>query len=323
MNIFVTGAAGFIGSHLCRALIQNEASVIGVDSFTDFYPRWIKEKNVQLLLGHPKFKFLPEDITRLNLKKELEKVEVIFHLAAQPGVRTSWGDEFSIYTKNNIEVTQKLLETVKSIPLKKFIYASSSSVYGLSPQLPMTETQILLPYSPYGVTKLAAEHLCFLYHKNYEIPCVSLRFFTVYGPGQRPDMAFHKFLKAIGEDKEIKVYGDGQQTRDFTYIDDIIRANVSSITNGKPGETYNIGGGTQIRLIDTFPILEKICQRKIKLKCQEGQKGDVRHTFANIEKARKDLNYIPQVSLEYGLREEWNWIQTIYPKEMNRRRKIK
>ena len=314
MNILVTGAAGFIGSQLCRALIQTEASVIGVDSFTDFYPRWMKEKNIRPLLNHPKFKFLSEDITRLDLKKELEKIQAIFHLAAQPGVRTSWGDDFSIYTKNNIDVTQRLLEAAKNLQLKKFIYASSSSVYGLSPQLPMRETQVLHPYSPYGVTKLAAEHLCFLYHNNYGIPCVSLRFFTVYGPGQRPDMAFHRFLKAIGEDKEIKFYGDGQQTRDFTYIDDIIKANISSITYGKPGETYNIGGGTQIKLIDIIPIFEKICQKKIKTRCQEEQKGDVHHTFANIEKAKKDLNYVPHISLEDGLREEWNWIQTIYSK---------
>lgn len=314
MNILVTGAAGFIGSQLCRALIQNEASVIGVDSFTDFYPRWMKEKNIGRLLNHPKFRFLSEDIIRLDLNKELEKVEAIFHLAAQPGVRTSWGDDFSIYTKNNIDVTQRLLEAAKNLRLKKFIYASSSSVYGLSPQLPMTETQVLHPYSPYGVTKLAAEHLCFLYHYNYGIPCVSLRFFTVYGPGQRPDMAFHRFLKAIGEDKEIKVYGDGRQTRDFTYIDDIIRANISSLTYGKPGETYNIGGGTQIKLIDIIPIFEKICQKKIKIRFREEQKGDVRHTFANIERAKKDLNYVPHISLEDGLREEWNWIQTIYSK---------
>lgn len=314
MNILVTGAAGFIGSHLCQALVRGKASVIGVDSFSDFYPRWIKEKNIQPLLNHPKFKFLSGDIIKLDLTKVLEKVEVIFHLAAQPGVRTSWGDEFSIYTKNNIDATQRLLETAKNCPLKKFIYASSSSVYGLSPHLPMTESQVLHPYSPYGVTKLAAEHLCFLYHKNYGIPCVSLRFFTVYGPGQRPDMAFHRFLKAIGKSIAIKLYGDGQQTRDFTFIYDIIKANVSSITNGIPGEIYNIGGGTQIKLIDIIPILEKICQKKIRIKRQEGQKGDVRHTFANIEKAKKDLNYVPRVSLEDGLREEWNWIQNTYSK---------
>jgi nucleoside-diphosphate-sugar epimerase len=312
MNILVTGAAGFIGSHLCRALIRKEASVIGIDSFTDFYPRWIKQKNIQPLLNHPKFKFISEDIIGLDLKKEMEQAEAIFHLAAQPGVRSSWGGEFSIYTKNNIDVTQRLLETAKNVFLKKFIYASSSSVYGLSPRLPMTETQVLHPYSPYGVTKLAAENLCFLYHKNYGIPCVSLRFFTVYGPGQRPDMAFHRFFKAIREDNEIKLYGDGEQTRDFTFIDDIIEANISSICNGIPGETYNIGGGTQIKLIDIIPVLEKICKKKIKIKCQEGQKGDVRHTFADIEKAKKDLDYIPQVSLEDGLREEWDWIQNIY-----------
>ena len=242
MNTLVTGAAGFIGSHLCKRLISDGAHIVAIDAFTDFYPRRLKENNVQSLLNNPHVELIPEDILEIDLKKIMEKIDVVFHFAAQPGVRSSWGTDFSIYTKNNIDATQRLLEAAKKSSITKFIYASSSSVYGLSPQLPMIETSTLHPYSPYGVTKLAAENLCFLYYKNYDIPCVSLRFFTVYGPGQRPDMAFHKFFKAISENKELQVFGDGQQTRDFTYIDDIIRANLSSIENGgAAGSTVSEG----------------------------------------------------------------------------------
>jgi len=311
MNYLVTGAAGFIGSHLCKKLIREDAHVLAVDSFTDFYPRWLKENNIQPLLKHPNFELIPQDLLDLDLDKIMEKIDVVFHFAAQAGVRTSWGSDFAIYTRNNIDATQKLLEAAKTSSIEKFIYASSSSVYGLTSQLPMTETSTLHPYSPYGVTKLAAENLCFLYHKNYGVPCVSLRFFSVYGPGQRPDMAFHKFFKFISENREITVFGDGQQTRDFTYIDDIIWANLSSIKNGRPGETYNLGGGTQRKLADIIPILEKISQSKVKIRYEAGQKGDVSHTFANIQKAKNDLNYTPKITLEEGLRFEWDWIKTI------------
>jgi UDP-glucose 4-epimerase len=312
MKYLVTGTAGFIGSHLCRRLLKQGGSVIGIDSFSDFYPKWIKETNLRAFLKQKNFEFIPQDILQLDLKPLLKKTDVVFHLAAQPGVRTSWGTSFSVYTKNNIEATQKLLEAVKQVKIQKMIYASSSSVYGLCPDLPMSETSTLYPFSPYGVTKLAAEHLCFLYSKNYGIPVISLRFFTVYGPRQRPDMAFHKFLKAVLDNKEITVFGDGTQTRDFTYIDDIIQANVSSIQNGASGESYNIGGGTQRKLADLIPILEDICQKKIRIKYKKSQKGDVRHTLADIKKAKMDLNYEPGTSLEEGLREEWGWIRRIY-----------
>ena len=176
----------------------------------------------------------------------------------------------------------------------------------------MSEKSPLYPFSPYGVTKLAAEHLCLLYYKNYGVPTTSLRFFTVYGPGQRPDMAFHKFLKAIAEDKQISIYGDGKQSRDFTYIDDIIEANITSLNKGKVGEIYNIGAGNRKKIEDIFPILEKICQKKIKIVKEEKQKGDMPHTFANIEKAREDLDYSPRTQLQDGLKEEWKWIQKLY-----------
>jgi len=312
MICLVTGAAGFIASHLCRRLLKENFRVVGVDSFNDSYPKWMKEKNIQDILQEKNFEFIAQDLEDVNLKKLLRKVDCVFHLAAQAGVRTSWGENFDVYIKNNIQATQKLLEAAREIPLKKFIYASSSSVYGHCPSLPMTEKSLLNPLSPYGVTKLAAEQLCFLYFKNYGIPTTSLRFFTVYGPGQRPDMAFHKFFKAIAEGKEITVFGDGTQTRDFTYIDDIIEANIASLDKAKIGEVYNIGGGHQEKLKDIIPLMEKISQKKIKMKKAERQKGDVPHTFALIEKARKDLNYSPQTPLLDGLKEEWIWIQRLY-----------
>lgn len=312
MICLVTGVAGFIGSHLCRKLLKEGLNVVGIDSFADFYPRWMKEQNIQPLINEKNFEFIPGDLNDLELKKILKKVKYVFHNAAQAGVRKSWGENFNDYSRNNIEATQKLLEAAKDCHLKKFIYASSSSVYGFCPELPMSETSPLYPFSPYGVTKLAAEHLCFLYHKNYGVPSVSLRFFTVYGPGQRPDMAFHKFFKAIKEGKQISVYGDGKQTRDFTYIDDIIEANFASLERGKPGEIYNVGGGNRKKLKELFPLLEKICHKKIKIIKEEKQKGDVPHTFANIEKARKGLNYSPNTTLHDGLKEEWEWIQKLY-----------
>lgn len=312
MTCLVTGAAGFIGSRLAGRLLKDNYKVTGIDSFTDYYPRRIKEQNLRFLIDHKNFSFIEKDITQIDLNSLLKNIEFIFHLSAQAGVRESWGDSFSIYTHNNIEVTQKLLEASRNIPVQKFIYASSSSVYGSCPDLPWSETSPLYPYSPYGVSKLAAEHLCSLYNRNYGVPTISLRLFTVYGPGQRPDMAFHRFLKAIAENKPIPVFGDGQQTRDFTYVDDIIQANISSMINGKSGEIYNIGGGNRIKLADLFPVFEKISQKNVNIQWLDLQKGDVPHTAASIQKAQEDLFYSPKTNLEDGLSEEWEWLKTIY-----------
>jgi UDP-glucose 4-epimerase len=312
MNILVTGAAGFIGSNLSLRLLQQGDRVIGLDCFTDFYPRWIKERNLAPLLREKNFEFLERDILELDLHSALEGVDAVYHLAAQAGVRTSWGESFSVYINNNIHATQKLLEAAKIRRLDKFVYASSSSVYGLTPTLPMSETNLLHPLSPYGVTKLAAEQLCYLYHKNYGLPAVSLRFFTVYGPGQRPDMAFHKFFKSIAEDKPITVFGDGRQTRDFTYIDDIIAACLAARRDGLAGEVYNLGGGHQEKLENLFPLFEEICRRRVQITWLEPQKGDVPHTFADIAKAGRDLGFRPRTDLREGLRREWEWIGELY-----------
>jgi UDP-glucose 4-epimerase len=312
MNCLVTGAAGFIGSQLSRRLLANGHAVVGLDCFTDFYPRWIKERNVAALAANKNFTFWPHDILNLDLDKALRGIEVVFHLAAQAGVRTSWGTNFSVYIQNNIQATQRLLEEAKTASLEKFIYASSSSVYGITPRLPMTEDALVRPLSPYGVTKLAAEQLCFLYFKNYEVPAISLRFFTVYGPGQRPDMAFHRFFKAVAEGKPITIYGDGKQTRDFTYVDDIVEACFQALERGRPGETYNIGGGHRERLDNLLPLLEEICGKNLSIVQEEKQRGDVLHTLADIAKAKEELGYAPRAVLKEGLREEWDWIRGLY-----------
>lgn len=314
MTCLVTGAAGFIASRLSRRLIDEGRSVIGIDAFIDSYPKWIKEKNLAPLLSLRGFEFIAGDLATLNLRDILKRCDIIYHMAAQAGVRSSWGDHFSVYTQCNIDATQKLLEAAKSFLPKRFIYASSSSVYGDCPDIPWKEDSPLFPYSPYGVTKLAGENLCRLYYKNFGIPIIALRFFTVYGPGQRPDMAFHKFLKGVLEDREITVYGDGHQTRDFTYVDDIIQACISSMDKGDEGEIYNIGGGVRRKLRDIFPVMEALCGRKIRIKYLPSQKGDVPDTYADIQKAKKDLEYSPCTEFQNGLRSEWDWIRTLYAK---------
>ena len=312
MKVVVTGAAGFIGSNLCRELLAGGHVVTGIDAFTDYYPRWIKERNVAPLRKDPGFELLDKDLDAMDLAPVLVGADAVFHVAAQAGVRASWGRSFDVYTRNNVQVTQKLLEASRDLGLKKFVYASSSSVYGLTPVLPMAETNPVQPLSPYGVSKLAAEQLCFLYFKNFGVPAVSLRFFTVYGPSQRPDMAFHKLFKAMAEDREFTVFGDGRQTRDFTFVADIVRANLAALDSGRPGETYNIGGGHRRTLTDVIGVMEGVSGAAARIRWADRQKGDVPDTWADIAKARRDLDYSPKTELEDGLRQEWLWVREIY-----------
>jgi len=299
----VTGAAGFIGSHLCRRLLSEGCRVIGVDCFTDYYDQTIKEKNVEDLMLNPSFKLLREDITCIEQSGlETEGIQWVFHQAAQAGVRASWGREFEHYTHHNVLGTQRLLEWARRIEPERFVYASSSSVYGNTGKLPMHEDDLPRPLSPYGVTKLAAEHLCNLYHQNFSLPAVSLRYFTVFGPGQRPDMAFHRFIKAVMAETELTIYGNGEQTRDFTYISDIIEANLSAAkTEGVEGRVYNLGGGSRISVNDVLEILGRLSGQMVKVKYEPVQAGDPPHTYADTERARKELGFSPQISVEKGL----------------------
>ena len=311
MKCVVTGAAGFIGSRLAARLLAAGHSVAGVDCFTDYYPRRIKEGNLAPLRTSPSFHFLAEDLNVMDLGRLLDGADAVFHFAAQAGVRASWGTSFEAYLANNIRATQRLLEAARGRPLRRFVFASSSSVYGATPDLPMRETSPVQPLSPYGVTKLAAEHLCLLYHRNHGVPALALRFFTVYGPGQRPDMAFHRFFQALAEGREITLYGDGSQTRDFTYVDDIVSGSLAALDGGRAGEVYNVGGGHRERLADVIRVMEEVAGRKARVVRHEAQKGDVPDTLADIGKARAELGYAPRTALPDGLREEWTWLGRI------------
>jgi UDP-glucose 4-epimerase len=307
--LLVTGVAGFIGSHLAERLLKEGFEIIGVDSFLDYYPKKIKENNLKGLINNPKFKFIEGDILNLNLNEILSRVKGVFHQAAIPGVRTSWGKSFNQYVENNILVTQVLLESSKDIKIKKFIYASSSSVYGEADELPIKETSPTTPVSPYGVSKLSGEHLAALYFKGYGIPTVSLRYFTVYGPRQRPDMGFHKFISAIILGREIEIFGTGEQTRDFTFIDDVVEANLQAFLRGKEGEVYNIGGGGRIGLSQAIRAIEEISGKKAHLKYTEPQRGDAKHTYADISKAKRDFGYNPKVDIYEGLKRHYEWLR--------------
>ncbi len=311
-SCLVTGVAGFIGSHLAERLLADGHQVVGIDCFTDYYPRSLKEKNLETLRQNQRFRLVEADLNDVDLADLLEGVEFVFHQAAQAGVRTSWGTNFSIYTANNIEATQKLLEAATSYPLRKFIFASSSSVYGDTPDLPMRETSPLRPLSPYGVTKMAAEKLCDLYGKNYGVPVVSLRYFTVYGPRQRPDMAFHRFIRAQLEGDELVVYGDGTQTRDFTFVDDAVEANLLAMEIERDGLIFNIGGGSQVSIRSVIEILGHLAGSHPRVRYEEKQRGDVHDTLADVSMARQMLGYRPMVALEDGLEKEIDWIQTLY-----------
>jgi UDP-glucose 4-epimerase len=304
-RVLVTGCAGFIGSHLVERLLQADNDVIGIDCFTDYYPQEQKLANLSRALKNNRFTFLRQDILEVD---RFPRVDHVFHLAAQPGVRASWGTNFTIYTKNNVEATQRLLEFYRSTELKSFIYSSSSSVYG-DAELPMKEDARTLPISPYGVTKLAGENLCYLYWKNYGVPTVSLRFFTVYGPRQRPDMAIHKFVNAIVNEREIEIFGDGEQLRDFTFVDDVIDALVLASRSSLSGEVLNVGGSHTLSVNELIRYVEKITGKKARARYVERQKGDARDTWADTAKARRLLGWAPQTDIKSGLRAFLMWVQ--------------
>lgn len=310
MKAVVTGAAGFIGSHICERLIKEKFKVTGIDCFTDYYSRKIKKNNLQALIKEKNFSFFETDMAGIDLKNKLADTDYLFHFAAQAGVRTSWGENFNIYTKNNITAVQHLLEAIKENKnIKKVIFASSSSVYGDTKDLPVKETAETMPVSPYGVTKLAGEKLFFSYGKNYKIPYIILRLFTVYGPRQRPDMGFYIFISKMLKNKDLPVYSAGKSTRDFTYIDDIINCCLLAAKSRLNGEIFNVGGGNRISLLDVIAKLEKITGIKARLKLSASQKGDVKDTWSDISKARRLLGYRPDSDINYGLKKEVEWLK--------------
>lgn len=310
MKALVTGVAGFIGSHLAASLLDKGATVLGLDCFTDYYPRSIKEKNLEENTLRERFRFVENSIADADLPTLLEDVTHVFHLAAQAGVRKSWGRDFRTYTVNNVDATQTLLEACAGRSIERFVYASSSSVYGDAAAIPMREDALPQPLSPYGVTKLAAEHLCMLYHANHDVPACAMRYFTVYGPRQRPDMAFHRFIKAALREESISLYGDGGQTRDFTFVADAVAATVAAGERGVPGRAYNIGGGSRVSMNDVLRILERIAGQPLRVNRESAQKGDMRDTYADTTRARQDLGFAPTVALEEGIQAEYRWLSS-------------
>jgi len=304
MKCLVTGCAGFIGSHLCERLAQEGHDVVGVDCLTDYYNPKIKERNMEEVKSRKNFLFLKEDMANYGLERLVERADYVFHLAAQPGVRKSWED-FGLCMRNNILATQRLLEAAKDSEIKRLIFASSSSVYG-STKPPFREDMKLSPISPYGVSKEACESLCRLYWGEHNVPAVSLRLFTVYGPRQRPDMAFHRFISSILGDREMEIYGDGRQKRDFTYVSDVVEAFILAM-GAEPGGAYNVGGGRTASVNDVIGMLERITGKEAKARKTEAQAGDMKETSADTARMER-LGWKPKVALNEGLRRQVEWM---------------
>jgi nucleoside-diphosphate-sugar epimerase len=304
MKCLVTGAAGFIGSHLCEQLLGAGHTVVGVDAFIPYYPRAVKEQNLTAFRSDRLFDFHALDLRHDSLEEVLEGVEVVFHLAAMAGLAKSWTD-FDLYQGCNLTATQRLLESVRQLPgLKRFLYASTSSVYGRFGS--GDETLPTRPISPYGVTKLAGENLCRAYAEEWDLPVVTLRYFSVYGPRQRPDMGYHRFIRATLAGEPVTVYGDGRQVRGNTYISDCVEATVRAV-EAEPGETYNVGGGETANVWDILDKLEAITGRAAVVRREPARLGDQRYTFADTSKLQRHLGWQPQVGLDEGLARQVAW----------------
>jgi UDP-glucuronate 4-epimerase len=313
MKSLITGVAGFVGSTLAKRLLAEGHEVVGIDCLTDYYDVTIKRNNLASIPGD-NFAFVEGDLNLVNLNDLLADVDYVFHQAGQPGVRKSWGSDFAVYTSANIEATQRLLEAAKTAPsLKRVVYASSSSVYGDAERYPTLESDRPQPLSPYGVTKLAAEHLCTLYAHNFGVPTVSLRYFTVYGPGQRPDMAFTRFLRASVVGEPITIYGTGEQVRDFTFVDDIVDANFKAATIDSPaGSVFNVAGGSNISVNEVLHVIEKISGTPLVVNRIESVAGDVMRTGGSTELIEQALGWSAKVPLEEGLARHYAWAQSTF-----------
>jgi nucleoside-diphosphate-sugar epimerase len=308
MRALVTGCAGFIGSQLAESLLADGCQVVGIDCFNDNYGRAQKLRNLERARSWDHFDFVPIDLARGELHEFLDECDTLFHLAAEPGVRPSWGARFETYVRNNVVAAQHLLDAAATRPETRFVYASSSSIYGQAETLPTHEDTRPQPLSPYGVTKLAAEHLCALYHANHGVSTVSLRLFSVYGPRQRPDMAFTTFCRAAIEGTPITVFGDGEQTRDFTYVDDVVSAiRLAADTEGVEGRVYNVGGGSRISLNAALDVLGHLVGRSLDVRYAEREHGEVRDTGAETSRARSELGFQPTARFEDGLSRQFEW----------------
>jgi nucleoside-diphosphate-sugar epimerase len=305
----VTGCAGFIGSHLTESLLADGYSVVGLDCFNDNYGRAQKLRNLEHARDWEHFEFVPLDLAFGDLFDLVADCDLIFHLAAEPGVRSSWGDRFAKYLRNNIAGTQQLLEAARPFPEKRFVLASSSSVYGEAVTRPTHEDVVPMPHSPYGVTKLAAEHLCQAYRANYGVDAVTLRYFSVYGPRQRPDMAFYMFCHAALHEAVITVFGDGHQTRDFTFVGDVVNATrLAADARDPDSRVFNVGGGSHITVRTALELIEQFAGRRLDIRYRSREAGDVRDTLADARRSRDALGFTCSVSFEDGLRAEFEWV---------------
>ncbi len=306
MRALVTGAAGFIGSTLCERLVAGGHDVVGVDCFTDYYDGWRKVRNIEGLRQSSGFQLVARDLSCDPVEDLLASVDTVFHLAAQPGVRLSFGESFAVYVRNNIVATQRLLEAASVQELDAFVYASSSSVYGDATMSPTSETAPRNPMSPYGMTKAATEDLAAVYHRVAGVPVIGLRYFTVYGPRQRPDMAFSRFIEQALAGRPLCIFGDGCQLRDFTYVDDAVAATLAAASHGRPGSVYNVGGGRPVQLRDVIPIIAEHCGGTA-VEHRAAARGDVRATCADGSRALQELGVAPAVTLGEGLRRQIAW----------------
>jgi UDP-glucuronate 4-epimerase len=296
----VTGCAGFVGSHLAEALLARGDEVVGVDAFTDYYPREAKEANLERARAHQGFTFVEHDLADGELEPLVEGADGVFHLAAQPGVRGSWGGTFAIYVRENILATQRLFEAAARAQVG-IVMASSSSVYGNAEEYPTREDTSPRPVSPYGVSKLACESLAQTYAECFGLDVVSLRYFTVYGPRQRPDMAFSRIISALLGDLPFRLFGTGEQSRDFTYVDDAVAATMAAMNGRRGSRVYNVGGGSETTLAEVVALCEGLVGRRLNLRQEPAAAGDVRRTAADTSLIRDELGWSPRTSLEEGL----------------------
>jgi len=314
--VVVTGCAGFIGSTVTEALLELGCRVTGVDCLTDYYDLDLKRENMAGFVDHPAFTYRADDLNDLDAVALLAGQRVCFHLAAQAGVRASWGKTFSEYLSCNIMASQRLLEACRhesvAGTLVRFVYSSSSSVYGDQEVLPVTEKALPQPRSPYGVTKMAAEHLCVLYSQNFGVPTSSLRYFTVFGPRQRPDMAFRKFIETALDGGSFQVYGDGSQTRDFTYVGDAVRSNLLAVSCDRIWEVFNTGGGSRVVFSETLELLTDLLREQVPgldpvVSYEAVADGDVKDTFAERSHVEATIGYRPTIEFAEGLAREVAW----------------
>ena len=310
----VTGVAGFIGSNLADRLLAEGWHVRGVDCFTPYYNGGLKRANIADATSHSEFELFDPDLLTTDVEPLLDEVDVVFHQAAQPGVRRSWAEGFRIYNDLNVNLTQRLLEASRHSSISRFIYASSSSVYGQAPRWPTAESDETRPHSPYGVTKLAGEMLCGAYAANFGVPTVALRYFTVYGPRQRPDMAIHRLIEAARHGTKFPVYGDGQQVRDFTFVDDVVDANLRAATRQlAKGTVINVRGGSSPRLVDLVDLVGEAVGKPVPVDWLDAQPGDVLRTGGLVDRAAELLEWSPQVTIEEGVRRQVAWHRAALP----------